>query len=119
MKSFNVNNNPKIPLAGGILAAIGASLCCAGPLILLLLGVSGSWIGNLTILEPFRPFFIFIVIFLLVWAGWIIHRPTEQCTNGSVCENRMDRKRYQYIFWIVTGFSIFLMTSPYWITLWF
>ena len=45
-------NNSSLPLAGGIAAAIGAGLCCAGPLVLLLLGVSGSWIGNLTVLEP-------------------------------------------------------------------
>ena len=44
-------------LAGG-LAAILASTCCLGPLVLLMLGVSGAWIANLTALEPFRPYFI-------------------------------------------------------------
>ena len=51
-------NDTSLPLVGGIAAAIGAGLCCAGPLVLLLLGVSGSWIGNLTVLEPYRPIFI-------------------------------------------------------------
>ena len=36
-------------LAGG-LAAILASTCCLGPLVLLMLGVSGAWIVNLTAL---------------------------------------------------------------------
>ena len=44
-------------LAGG-LAAILASTCCLGPLVLLLLGFSGAWIGNLTALEPYRPMFV-------------------------------------------------------------
>lgn len=35
-------NDTSLPLVGGIAAAIGAGLCCAGPLVLLLLGVSGS-----------------------------------------------------------------------------
>ncbi|MFX5506321.1 mercuric transporter MerT family protein, partial [Acinetobacter baumannii] len=40
--------------AGGI-AAILASTCCLGPLLLIALGFSGAWIGNLTALEPYRP----------------------------------------------------------------
>ncbi|MBI4487071.1 MAG: hypothetical protein HY655_13765, partial [Acidobacteria bacterium] len=45
------------PVAGrgalyvGGLAAILASTCCLGPLVLLMLGFSGAWIGNLTALE--------------------------------------------------------------------
>ncbi|EMR15037.1 mercuric transport protein, partial [Klebsiella quasipneumoniae] len=29
--------------------------CCLGPLVLIALGFSGAWIGNLTVLEPYRP----------------------------------------------------------------
>jgi mercuric ion transport protein len=38
----------------GGLAAILASTCCLGPLVLVALGFSGAWIGNLTVLEPCR-----------------------------------------------------------------
>ena len=38
--------------AGGVVGAILASTCCIAPLLLLMLGVSGAWIGNLTALEP-------------------------------------------------------------------
>ncbi|MDH4275536.1 MAG: mercuric transporter MerT family protein, partial [Gammaproteobacteria bacterium] len=38
----------------GGLAALLASTCCLGPLVLLLLGISGAWIGNLRFLEPYR-----------------------------------------------------------------
>ena len=41
-------------LAAGGLAAILASACCLGPLILVLLGFSGAWIANLAVLEPYR-----------------------------------------------------------------
>jgi len=34
-------------LAAGGIAAILASTCCLGPLVLVLLGFSGAWIGNL------------------------------------------------------------------------
>ena len=38
--------------AGGVVGSILASACCVVPLLLVLLGVSGAWIGNLTKLEP-------------------------------------------------------------------
>lgn len=40
------------------LTAIGASVCCVGPLVLLTLGVGGSWASTLTAFEPVRPIFI-------------------------------------------------------------
>jgi|TARA_R110000868_G_scaffold133653_3_gene345345 uncharacterized membrane protein YqaE (UPF0057 family) len=47
--------NTRLPIIGGITAAIGASLCCVGPFVFLSLGISGAWIGNLSLLEPYRP----------------------------------------------------------------
>ncbi|MDD9396437.1 mercuric transporter MerT family protein, partial [Staphylococcus aureus] len=35
-------------LATGGVAAVLASACCLGPLVLVALGFSGAWIGNLT-----------------------------------------------------------------------
>lgn len=42
-------------LVAGALAALGASACCAGPLILLLLGISGGWASHLIAFEPYSP----------------------------------------------------------------
>ena len=39
------------PLAAGGVAALLASACCLGPLVLITLGVSGAWISNLAALE--------------------------------------------------------------------
>lgn len=46
--------NGRGALFAGGLAAILASTCCLGPLVLVALGFSGAWIGNLTVLEPYR-----------------------------------------------------------------
>jgi mercuric ion binding protein len=54
-------------MAGGV-AAILASTCCLGPLDMILLGFSGAWIGNLTALEPYRPFFIGVALVALFLA---------------------------------------------------
>src|SRR5690554_1672995 len=50
--------NAKSSLMIGAMAAIGASLCCLGPLLLLSLGIGGAWISGLTALQPFRPLFV-------------------------------------------------------------
>lgn len=71
-------------LAGGV-AAILASTCCLGPLVLILLGFSGAWIGNLTALEPYRPYFIGVALVALFFAWRRIWRPAAACRPGEVC----------------------------------
>ena len=105
----------KWPIIGGLLAAVGASVCCAGPLLLLMLGISGSWISALTAFDPFRPYFTAIVIGLFIWAGWQVHLPIEQCPEGSVCAIPEKRKQYQIMYWAVLSASLILVLSPYWI----
>ena len=58
-------------LAGGV-AALLASACCVGPLVLVVLGISGAWIGNLTALEPYKP------IFAVIALGFIAGRSPSQ-----------------------------------------
>ena len=62
MRSGAVENSRERKGSGALfvggLAAILASPCCLGPLLLVAVGLSGAWIGNLTRLEPYRPFFI-------------------------------------------------------------
>ena len=55
-------------LITGGLAAILASTCCLGPLVLVMLGISGAWISNLTVLEPYRPFFIGVALVAMFFA---------------------------------------------------
>jgi mercuric ion transport protein len=64
------------PLAGGIVAGVTASACCVGPLVLLLLGFGGAWIGNLTALEPYRPVFIGV-------ASIALHRIQENISTKA------------------------------------
>lgn len=111
-------DSPTWPIVGGLMAAIGASLCCAGPFVLLMLGVSGSWVSSLAEFEPFRPYFIAIVVGLFLWAGWQVHRPIARCPEGSVCAIPAKRHHYQLIFWLVTVVAALLVLSPYWLV-WF
>jgi mercuric ion transport protein len=110
-----MQKSTKVPIIGGLTAAIGAGLCCAGPLVLLLLGISGSWISNLTLLEPYRPIFIILVIGLFAFAGWKIYRPIEDCEDGTACAVSQIRKRRQVLYWISVVIAFVFVTSNYWI----
>lgn len=105
--------NGRGALAAGGLAAILASTCCLGPLVLVALGFSGAWIGNLTVLEPYRPFFIGAALVALFFAWRNIFRPAHVCKSGDVCAVPQVRTAYKLIFWIVAALVLVALAFPY------
>lgn len=72
--------------AGGILGAVAASSCCIAPLVLFSLGVSGAWIGNLTALAPYQPYFIVATMAFLGTGYWLVYRrKSTVCSDGEAC----------------------------------
>ena len=105
--------NGRGALALGGLAAILASTCCLGPLILVALGFSGAWIGNLTVLEPYRPLFIGAALVAMVFAYRRIFRPARACEPGEVCAVPKVRTTYKVIFWAVAALVLVALAFPY------
>ena len=99
-------------LVGG-LAAILASTCCLGPLVLVALGLSGAWIGNLTLLEPYRPFFIAGALVALFFAGRRIFRQAQACQSGEACAAPRTRRIYKIVFGIVSVLVLVALIFPY------
>ena len=100
-------------LVAGGLAAFLASTCCLGPLVLVTLGVSGAWISNLTMLEPYRPLFIGAALIAMFFAYRQIFRPLQDCEPGEVCAVPRVRRTYQVVFWIVAALVIMALAFPY------
>lgn len=100
-------------LVTGGLAAILASTCCLGPLVLVALGFSGARIGNLTVLEPYRPIFIGAALVALFFAGRRIFRPAHACAPGEVCAVPQVRTTYKIIFWVVAALVLVALGFPY------
>lgn len=97
----------------GSLAAILASVCCLGPLVLVAIGVSGAWIGNLTVLEPYRPIFIGAALVALFFAYRRIFRPAEACKPGEVCAVPQVKTAQKIIFVIVAALTGLALAFPY------
>ncbi|POA77491.1 mercuric ion transporter MerT [Pseudomonas sp. DP16D-R1] len=104
--------------AGGF-AAILASTCCLGPLVLITLGFSGAWISNLTVLEPYRPIFIVVSLVALLLAYRRIFRCSETCKPGEVCAISQVRTGYKYIFWVVMALVLIALAFPYLLSLFY
>ena len=105
--------NGRGALATGGVAAILASTCCLGPLVLVALGFSGAWIGNLTVLEPFRPLFIGAALVALFFAYRRIFRPVQACKPGEVCAIPPVRGSYKLMFWIVAALVLVALAFPF------
>lgn len=102
-----------------VLAAIGASVCCVGPLVLLALGIGGTWISTLTALEPYRPIFIGITLVFLFLAFRKLYLIPRQCAPDEACAVPTTLRNQRIIFWIVTILLIALLAFPYYGTVFF
>ncbi len=104
-------------LAAGV-AAILASTCCLGPLLLLMLGISGAWIGMLALLEPYRPYFIGLSFIALVLSWRRIWRPVRACASGESCAAPRMKWTYRVLYVVVVGLLL-VAVSFSWIAPWF
>ena len=103
----------KQTLWAGALAAVGASLCCVGPLLLVTLGIGGAWMSSLTQLEPLRPLFVVATVGLLAWAWHRLYRTPETCEPDELCADANVQRRQRHIFWIAACGLLLLLAFPW------
>ncbi len=98
---------------GAILAAIGASACCVGPLLLMSLGIGGAWMSTLTSMENIRPFFFFLTL-LFIWMGFNkLYLDEENCQDGASCTLPDIQRRQRILFWIGSIAILSLLAFPW------
>lgn len=91
----------KLGLVGGAVGTLLASICCLGPLVLVLLGVSGAWVSGLGALYPFKPYLLAATAAFLAWSGYVLYRPKKACAIGSLCANPRLMRAQRIAFWAV------------------
>ena len=97
------------------LAAFLASICCLGPLVLVAIGVSGAWIGNLTAFEPYQPVFITIALACLGYGFYLVYRRPKaaECAEGSYCARPSSHRNAKIGLWVATVLIIIAVGFPY------
>jgi copper chaperone CopZ len=119
----------KVTAAGSVLAAVLASSCCWGPLLMAGLGAGGA--GFASALAPYRPYFIGLTFLFLAGAWYLVLRthlaatsapPTEpnaarsscraQEAQESCCAPNGARRRNIPLLSGVTAFALAVLASP-------
>jgi len=100
-------------LVAGMVAALLASACCVGPLLLVMLGIGGAWAANLTVLEPLRPIFVGFTLVFLGIAFYRLYLTPTVCAPGQACAGPLDHRRQRVMFWLVTIPLLALLAFPW------
>ncbi len=106
--------------AGGVIGAILASACCVVPLLLVTLGVSGAWIGNLTALEPYKPYVAAVTLGLIGLGFWRVYfRPKPACEDSSYCARPQSARITKTALWIGAIITLLAITINWWAPLFY
>lgn len=98
---------------GGVGAAFASALCCAGPLIAVVAGVSGA--GLAATFDPLRPWFLGATAGFLLLGFWMLDREERKaCEPGTPCADPRTRRRMRLVLWIATAVAVLLATFPSW-----
>lgn len=99
---------------GGVLGAIGASSCCILPLVLFSMGAGGAWVGNLTALAPYQPYFIAITLGCLGYGFYAVYwKPKRACADGAACARPLLKRVVKSALWLATVLVAVAIAFPY------
>ncbi|WPZ37149.1 mercuric transporter MerT family protein (plasmid) [Thalassobaculum sp. OXR-137] len=114
------DNRKRRYAAGGLIGAVLASSCCIAPLVLLTLGVSGAWIGNLTALEPYKPYFAAMTLVFIGLGFYQMYvKPKKACADGGYCARPQASIITQTALWIGTVLLVLALTINWWAPLFY
>lgn len=106
-----IENKTGLFIGTGVIAGLLASLCCVGPLILTILGVSGA--AALAKFDAFRLPLVLLVVGIFGFAGYILYKKRNVCEPGSICADPKKYRRMVIAYWIGLGIAILGLVSPY------
>jgi mercuric ion transport protein len=97
-------------LATAAVASLLASTCCLLPLALVSVGLTGAWLANLRVLQPYSPVLIGIAIAALALAGRSLFR--SRSTASCRIDGAKPRPFYKATFWLVAALTLILLVTP-------
>lgn len=98
-------------VAGALVSAFLASACCIGPLLAVFLGVTSA--GSLLALEPYRPFFVVLMLAFLGFGFYRAYwRPKAAARRGESCCTPQALKLQRIVLWLATLFAAVMFFVP-------
>jgi mercuric ion transport protein len=102
-------------VVGSVIAAVAASACCIGPVVLSLVGAGALGAASVR-LEPMRPYFLALTGVLLAAGFYMTYRRPSpaDCAAGGRCTPTSNRTA-KVILWVATLIAALLVTFPYYV----
>lgn len=100
-----------VALGAAAAAALLASACCVVPLALVLLGISGAWIGQLAAFEPYQPILLAVAAIALFLAWRQIWRAPD-CADGRACATPTAKRARKTVFATVVALLALVIGFP-------
>jgi mercuric ion transport protein len=110
----SLTRNPGLLASGALAGAIAASTCCVVPLILALTGVTGVWIGSLTLLSPYQPLFAGFAAACIGIGFWRTYRSNNAVCEGPECGTPTSRRATKAVLWIASAVLVVAATTSWW-----
>lgn len=99
---------------GAVLAAAAASVCCAGPVIAVMVGAT-TLTAVATRIEPYRPLFLLVAAVLVAVGFRAAYRPVPEAgAQGPACVPA-SRRRGRVAIWIAAALAGLFAAFPYYV----
>ena len=103
-------------VGGSVIAAILASVCCIGPILIAVLGVGVGVAGVFPLFEAIRPYLAILTIALFGIALFMTYRKQkEECAEGEACAVPSSKRLQKTILWIAGVVALLSLTFPYYV----
>ena len=112
-------SSPGPSLLAGVLAALGATACCFGPLLLVTLGLGGAWVSSLRALEAYQPAFVILTLAFIGFAFYRLYIQSRQCAPDEACALPAVVKRQRIVFWLVVAIIAAMFAFPLYASLFY
>ncbi|MGR3632993.1 MAG: mercuric transporter MerT family protein [Limimaricola soesokkakensis] len=98
----------------GVLGALAMTSCCILPLVLVSLGVTGVFIGQLTALYAYKWVTFSFAAAALGYGFWKAYRPVpaKDCGTGT-CARPVDRGLMRALLWGALAVVLLALIFPY------
>ncbi len=100
-------------IGGGVLAAIGASLCCIGPLLFVALGIGAF--GMAAAFESARPYLLGAAVLALTFGFYRTYFRRESCAPGEVCATKPINRSSRAALWVASVAVLAFALAPYYV----
>jgi mercuric ion transport protein len=108
-------SRPALLLTMAIFTSALSSVCCLGPLLLISLGISGTWMGSLMLVQEWYPLLAGISIVLVILAGKKIMQ-IRACDNSDCADSLLPFSILQNVgFLTALIVTAVFLSSEYWL----